>query len=120
MAMGDVAACWGVPLALQFRTQCAAPLMQAGMFILVLTTTAYAPLALLQGWLADVAKINPLTQVVEAARQGFLGDDHLGGDLAGPARARRPDRRARRARPARHAPDRPTERRARGALPPRS
>ena len=44
------------------------------MFVLVLTTTAYAPLALLQGWLADVARINPLTQVVDAARQGFVGE----------------------------------------------
>ena len=61
-------------LALHYKTQSAAPLMQAGMFILVLTTTAYAPLALLQGWLADVARINPLTQVVDAARQGFVGE----------------------------------------------
>ena len=44
------------------------------MFILVLTTTAYAPLELLQGWLAEIARINPLTQVVDAARQGFIGD----------------------------------------------
>ena len=34
---------------------------------------------LLQPWLADVAPINPMTQVIEAARQGFLtGVDHLG------------------------------------------
>jgi ABC-type polysaccharide/polyol phosphate export permease len=48
--------------------------MQSGMFVLVLTTTAYAPFANLQGWLADIAHINPLTQVVEAMRQGFLVD----------------------------------------------
>jgi ABC-2 type transport system permease protein len=74
MATGTVAACWGVSLALHYKTQSAAPLMQAGMFILVLTTTAYAPLELLQGWLADVARINPLTQVVDAMRQGFVDD----------------------------------------------
>jgi ABC-type multidrug transport system permease subunit len=74
MATGTIAACWGVSLALHYKTQSAAPLMQAGMFILVLTTTAYAPIELLQGWLADVAKINPLTPVVEAIRQGFVGD----------------------------------------------
>ncbi len=45
------------------------------MFILVLTTTAYAPLELLQGWLADIARINPLTQVVDAMRQGFIDED---------------------------------------------
>ncbi len=43
------------------------------MFLAVLLTTAYAPLALLTGWLQTVARINPVTQVVEAARQGFVG-----------------------------------------------
>ncbi|HEY8000959.1 MAG: ABC transporter permease [Vicinamibacteria bacterium] len=74
MGTGTIAACWGVTLALRYRTQSAAPLMQAGMFVLVLFTTAYAPIALLQGWLADIARINPLTQVVDAARQGFIGE----------------------------------------------
>jgi ABC-type multidrug transport system permease subunit len=73
MGMGIAAACWGIALALRFRTQSAAPLMQAGMFILVLMSTAYAPLELLQGWLHTVATINPATQVLEMARQGFLG-----------------------------------------------
>ncbi len=73
-AMAAVAACWGSFLALRFKSQSAAPLMQAGMMALVLTTTAYAPLALLQGWLQDVARVNPVTQVVEAARQGFVGE----------------------------------------------
>ncbi len=73
MGMAIVAATWGTSLALRFRTQSAAPLMQAGMFILVLFTTAYAPLHLLQGWLQTVARINPVTHVVEAARQGFIG-----------------------------------------------
>src|SRR5262245_47426559 len=50
MGMGVVAACWGTMLALKFRSQSAAPLMQAGMFILILTTTAYAPIRLLTGW----------------------------------------------------------------------
>jgi ABC-2 type transport system permease protein len=74
MGMAVVAATWGTSLALRFKTQSAAPLMQAGMLLLVLTTTAYAPLALLQGWLHTVAELNPVTQVVEAARQGFVGE----------------------------------------------
>jgi ABC-2 type transport system permease protein len=72
-AMAAVAACWGSFLALRFKSQSAAPLMQAGMMALILTTTAYAPLALLQGWLQDIARVNPVTDVVEAARQGFVG-----------------------------------------------
>jgi ABC-type multidrug transport system permease subunit len=74
MGMGTIAACWGVTLALHFKTQGAAPLMQAGMFLLILTTTAYAPLDRLTGWLQNVAEYNPLTQVVEAMRQGFIGE----------------------------------------------
>jgi ABC-2 type transport system permease protein len=73
MAMAAVAACWGTMLALRYRSQSAAPLMQAGMFSLILFTTAYAPLELLQGWLQEVAKINPATQVLDAVRQGFVG-----------------------------------------------
>ncbi len=71
--MAAVAACWGSMLALHYKSQSAAPLMQAGMMALIFTTTAYAPLALLQGWMHDAARINPVTQVVDAARQGFVG-----------------------------------------------
>ena len=70
-AMAAVAACWASMLALRFKSQSAAPLMQAGMMALILTTTAYAPLALLQGWLHDIASVNPATHIMEAVRQGF-------------------------------------------------
>jgi ABC transporter DrrB family efflux protein len=73
-AMAAVAACWGSMLALHYKSQSAAPLMQAGMMALVLLTPAYAPLELLQPWLEKVARINPVTHVVEAARQGFTGN----------------------------------------------
>ena len=72
-AMAAVAACGGSFLALRFKSQSAAPLMQAGMMGLILLTPAYAPLALLQGWLQKVAEINPASDVIEAARQGFVG-----------------------------------------------
>jgi ABC-type multidrug transport system permease subunit len=73
MGMAVVAATWGTSIAFRYRSQQAAPLMQVGMFLAVLLTTAYAPLDLLTGWLQTVARINPVTQVVEAARQGFVG-----------------------------------------------
>jgi ABC-2 type transport system permease protein len=72
-ATAAVAACYATALALHYKSQSAAPLMQAGMLALILLTTAYAPLELLQGWLQDVADVNPMTHVVEAVRQGFLG-----------------------------------------------
>jgi ABC-2 type transport system permease protein len=73
MGMAAVAACWGSMLALHYRSQSVAPLMQAGMFIGILMTPAYAPLSLLQGWLHTVASINPITQVIEGVRQCFVG-----------------------------------------------
>jgi ABC-2 type transport system permease protein len=79
MGMAAAAACWSSMLALHFRSQTAAPLMQAGMFLLILTTTAYAPLVLLQGWLHTVARFNPATQVIEGVRQGFVGGVSWGG-----------------------------------------
>jgi ABC-2 type transport system permease protein len=69
-----VAACYGVLVAMRFKTQAAAPLMQAGVFMAVLFTTAYAPQELLTGWLHTVAELNPVTQILEAVRQGFVGE----------------------------------------------
>src|SRR5215213_9764558 len=40
MGMAIVAAAWGTTIALKFKSQSASPLMQAGMLVLILTTTA--------------------------------------------------------------------------------
>jgi ABC-2 type transport system permease protein len=74
----SITASYSVMLALRFKTQAAAPLMQAGVFMAVLFTTSYAPQKLLTGWLHDVAKYNPVTQVVEGVRQGFVGGVNWG------------------------------------------
>ncbi len=75
MAMGTVAALYGCSLALKFRSQSAAPLMQAGMFIGVLFTTSYAPKEKLQPWLQTVSDLNPVTHVLDMARQGFVSGE---------------------------------------------
>jgi len=69
-----VAASWTSTLALRFKTQSAAPLMQASMFMLVLFTPSYAPQHLLNGFLQDVARWNPVSKVVEGLRACFVGD----------------------------------------------
>jgi len=74
MAVSAAIACWAVTLALKLRTQQAAPLMQVSSFILTLFTTSYAPRDLLQPWLELIATINPVTHVLAAVRQGFVGD----------------------------------------------
>jgi ABC-type multidrug transport system permease subunit len=72
MALAAAAACWSASVALKFRTQQASPLMQVGTFIAVLFTTSYAPMALLAPWLRAIARLNPVTYVLEGVRQGFV------------------------------------------------
>ena len=74
MGLAAAMACYATLVALRFRTQQAAPLMQIGSFVAVLFTTAYAPRELLAGWLRAIADVNPVTHVLEGVRQGFVGD----------------------------------------------
>lgn len=67
-------ASWACLIAVLTGTQEAGPLMQAPSIIAVLLTTAYAPMGLLAGWLRDVAHWNPVTPMLDAARQGFVAD----------------------------------------------
>jgi len=66
------AALWGIFMAVTFRTQQAGPLMQQGVFLAVFLTTAYTPAVLLRGWLAEAAHLNPITHVLEMARQATV------------------------------------------------
>jgi ABC-type multidrug transport system permease subunit len=74
MGLAAAAACYATVLALHFRTQQAAPLMQIGAFASILFTTAYVPRHLLSDWLGAIADVNPMTHVLEGVRQGFTGD----------------------------------------------
>ena len=66
------AALWGIFMAVTFRTQQAGPLMQQGVFLAVFLSTAYTPAILLRGWLAEAADLNPITHVLEMARQATV------------------------------------------------
>ena len=67
-----IAGLWGVFMAVTFRTQQAGPLMQQGVFLAVFLSTAYTPQVLLRGWLADAAHLNPITHVLQMARQATV------------------------------------------------
>ena len=69
-----VAGMWAVGLALRARSSQAAPLMQMPLFLAFFLSTAQMPVELLSGWVKVVARFNPMTNVLELARQGFLGD----------------------------------------------
>ncbi len=67
-----IAALWGSAMALRARTQQVGPLIQNGVFLAVFLSTAYTPLGLLGGWLGALAPYNPVTYVLEMARQATV------------------------------------------------
>jgi ABC-2 type transport system permease protein len=69
-----VAGGWAFGLAIRIKSMQAAPLMQSGLFIVVFMSTAQMPLPLIGGWLHPVARVNPFTNILALARQGFLGE----------------------------------------------
>ncbi len=76
-----VAALYGVTLALNLQTQSAAPLMQAGLFAVVLTGSSYAPRPQLAPWLETIANVNPVTYVLELARLAFVEQADAGATI---------------------------------------
>lgn len=74
LGIGFVAGAYAVGLALTFRSQQAAPLMQVGVLVSFFLSTAQMPLDLLSGWMKVVATYNPMTRVLHLARSGFLGE----------------------------------------------
>ena len=58
----------------RMRTLQAAPAMQLPLFMILMTAPVYVPRNLLEGWIASVAKVNPMTAIVEAGRSLMAGD----------------------------------------------
>jgi ABC-2 type transport system permease protein len=83
LGVAFVAGAWSVGLALRFKTQQVAPLMQSTLFLVIFLSTAQMPLPLLTGWLHTVARFNPFTNVLALGRQGFLGEVTWAGTYPG-------------------------------------
>ena len=60
-------------LAMRFRTLQAAPLIQLPAFLIIMTAPVYVPRDLIQGWVATVADVNPMTAMLEAGRNLVIG-----------------------------------------------
>lgn len=60
-------------LAMRFRTMQAAPLIQLPAFLLIMTAPVYVPRDLIEGWVASVADVNPMTALLEAGRNLVIG-----------------------------------------------
>jgi ABC-2 type transport system permease protein len=73
LGVAALTATWSTAIALRLKTLQAVPLMQMAFFLAVFLSTAQMPLELIDGWLHQVARFNPMTNVLAMARQGFLG-----------------------------------------------
>jgi ABC-2 type transport system permease protein len=69
-----LAGAWSTGVALRSKSLQAVPLIQAGLFIGFFLSTAQMPMHLLTGWLHTVARFNPMTNILQLGRQGYLGD----------------------------------------------
>lgn len=73
LSINVVALLFASGVALRLRTLQAGPLMQFPMFILLFLTPVYVPQDLLVGWIAHVARVNPLTLVLNTNRDLLAG-----------------------------------------------
>ena len=64
---------FGLGLAFRMRTLAAATLTQFAIFFTLFLSTAQMPLDFIQGWVKPIARVNPMTNVLRLAREGFLG-----------------------------------------------
>lgn len=74
LGMATIGTGWGLGLAFRLGDMRAAAIMQLTLFLAMFLTTAQAPLEVMEGWLYEVARRNPLTDVLALARMGFLGE----------------------------------------------
>ncbi len=73
IAMNLVAALWACGLAMFLRTEQAGALIQMPVFVLLFLAPVFVPITLLTGWIHAVAKVNPITAVLEAGRSLLAG-----------------------------------------------
>jgi ABC-2 type transport system permease protein len=74
--VATVATGWGLGLVFRVPDQRSGPMLQIGIFFTMFLSTGNVPLAAQTGWVRHVARFNPLTNILELARQGFLGHLH--------------------------------------------
>jgi ABC-2 type transport system permease protein len=65
---------WATGVAMRIRSQQSGPVMQMPVFLALFFAPVYVPLALLRGWIHAVARLNPLTPVLEAQRGLVSGE----------------------------------------------
>jgi ABC-2 type transport system permease protein len=74
LAVSATSTLWAAGIAMRLRTMQAGPVMQMPIFILMFLAPVYVPLALISGWVHEVARLNPVTAMLEASR-GFIAGE---------------------------------------------
>jgi ABC-2 type transport system permease protein len=74
LGMSTIASGWGLGLAYRFGDMRAAALMQLTLFTCIFLSNAQAPLDVMTGWLHSIARVNPFTNILRLAREGWLDD----------------------------------------------
>ena len=64
---------FGLGLAFRMQSLAAATLTQFAIFFTIFLSTAQMPLSFIKGWVKPIARVNPITNVLRLAREGFLG-----------------------------------------------
>jgi ABC-2 type transport system permease protein len=65
---------FGAGVAMLMRTQQAGPVIRTPIFLVLFLAPVFVPLNLLRGWIETVARLNPFTTILDAAR-GFLAGE---------------------------------------------
>jgi ABC-2 type transport system permease protein len=65
---------WSAGIAMRFRSIQAGPFMQIPTFLALFLAPVYVPLDLLRGWIHAVATVNPVTAVLDGARDLLAGE----------------------------------------------
>ena len=73
LLVNTAALLWAAGIAMRFRTIQMGPVMQLPVFLLLFFAPVYVPLDLLTGWIEKVAKLNPITYLLEAGRSLISG-----------------------------------------------
>lgn len=69
-----VMGCLALGVVLLVRSMRAMAIVQIVAFLFMFPSTGQVPIELMEGWLASVARINPVTPMLAMTRQGFLGE----------------------------------------------
>jgi ABC-2 type transport system permease protein len=76
VGVATIATGWALGLVYRVPDQRAGPMLQIGIFFSMFLSTGNVPLVAQTGWVRHIARYNPLTNILELARQGFLGQVH--------------------------------------------